>query len=626
MKNQLENHKALLKSDDEFLIYRTLRDKLSLDHAAVCGIMANICFESDFHSNILQYSFAEQFGLSSLEYTQKVDDGEISLDEFSRDTAGYGLCQWTYYFKKKELYKFLKDRGLSIGDLRGQTDFIIYELENSFPNLLREIQNKRKGHSVSVKNKKCTVTTEDTLQRAYDIAALFCATYEKPKMFKEELSSRGRLAEIFYVQYMDPFAGKFSHRVRKVKTVPESIETIYQKQILNENYIFIENISPSMINTAISLEDINFRKHHGIDYIKIIQALYRNVIFKKRIGGSTITEQLARNLYLTPEKTIRRKLKELRQARYIEKRLSKDQILELYLNVIYYGHGAYGILNASRSYFGCEPSELTDYQSVALCAVLPAPSKFNPFVDGNLFLRRIDLVLGILKKHKDIDENGIRELQKKEKDFAFRIRERMNNSNLSEIFKKNSIGYKDSGEGKTNLLTLPSSKAMNAESLVNYVYEVMKIPNVYCKGGLGQILTHKWLINRIKENPEFRYEEKNFDMLWNIPNGEIRIFDCSGLIKSFLMGGLGHFVYDKSKDINAVTMFNKATVKGTIDTIPEIPGICVYMTNHVGVYVGNREVIEATPNPDFGNGVVMTRLTERAWSHWFQLSGINYES
>ena len=440
LKNRLKDHKELLRPNDEFVIYSTLRNKLELDYAAICGIMANICFESDFDSTKLQNSYAGKFGCSGLEYTEGVDTGRISQDDFVHDLAGYGLCQWTLYSRKEKLYRFLKDRGLSIGDLQGQVDFLIHELETDFPYILDVLRNKREGHPITIVNKAYIIETHDNLQRSYDVAYFFCELFEEPneKVLYEQCRQRGRFAETLFVQYREPFFGKISHGICKCNIVSEDIIVIYQKQLIKNDYTFIEEVSPSMINTIVSLEDNNFRRHKGIDYLKTIRALLRSVTLKRRFGGSTITQQLAKNLYMTSEKTLRRKLKEILLARYIEKKLSKDRILELYLNIIYYGHGAYGIRSASRVYFGCEPSELEPYQCVALCAVLPAPSRFNPFADKELFLKRADLALRVLVKHKDLDRNEICEIQKAEKDFVGRIEKRIvqTDNNRQQIYRK----------------------------------------------------------------------------------------------------------------------------------------------------------------------------------------------
>lgn len=963
----MADHEVLRRPNDEFTIYRELRNKLKLDHAAVCGIMANICAESDFQSTVLQGSYSRKLGFGSSEYTERVDRGLISREEFAHDGAGYGLCQWTFPSRKEELYRFLKNRQCSIGDLQGQTDFLICELKNSFPDLLTGLRKRIFRHSVLIKNEKYPIETRDSLKRACDAAYFFCAVFEEPDeaVFYEQCRERGRLAEVLYAQYAEPFAGKFRHG-RKYGFVPEKIEDIFSRQMVRRDYCFIDGVSPCMKKAIVSLEDIAFYRHNGIDFPKTALAVFKSVCLKKRIGGSTITQQLARNLYLTREKTVIRKLKEMRIARYIEKRLSKDQILELYLNIIYYGHGAYGITDAGRRYFDCDPSQLLLSQSVALCAMIPAPSRFNPFANKDLFLKRTEIALGILQKHRDIDEEGTAQVKKETKEFVRRVEARIagineknkknyrravlnkgmsgwnnyrektdlcmekggdtpetfvryrveyneslkkrmslcgypspggerflfhhlffhslilepekafrhvsgdedfeswfisleefrkillslygrgyvlvdmrklldgqirlpagktplvlsfddmnyygymkdygfvsrmvpdKNGGISYVKEENGktveikngdsvavleefisghpdfsydgargiigltgyeglFGYRDLSDpdlaevvknlknmgwdfachsfshksgiynntvpnapkgiedadrwldgpgrilGKTDIFITPfgadirnnpqllkylkekgfvyfcsvadrrsvetdgesfyiqrysvdgvmmqtrqydfefyygnlssiydparkipfRAPGADAQSFVRHAYTCMRMPTVYCMGGMGQILTRDWLLEAKKANPDYYGNNDTFEMLWNIPNGEIRCFDCSGLVKRFLMGGLSHFSYDRSMDMNTKIMLDRAEVKGSIDTMPEQPGIILYMQDHVGIYVGKGRVIESTPSIRLGNGVVMAKVSDRPWTHWFRLNGICYDS
>ena len=105
----------------------------------------------------------------------------------------------------------------------------------------------------------------------------------------------------------------------------------------------------------------------------------------------------------------------------------------------------------------------------------------------------------------------------------------------------------------------------------------------------------------------------------------VRGFDCSGLIKNYMMGGLIEYKYDNSIDMNSEMMLEKSIKKGTIDTLPEVRGICLYMPGHVGIYVGNGFVIESTSNKKFGDGVCKTKISDRKWTHWFYCPTITYE-
>ncbi len=159
-------------------------------------------------------------------------------------------------------------------------------------------------------------------------------------------------------------------------------------------YVSLDKIPAHTRYAFISAEDKNFYKHFGIDPIAILRALITNISRKDiRQGGSTITQQLARNLFLTPERTLTRKIKEALLAIKIEREFSKDKILELYLNYIYLGQGAYGVEAASRIYFGKSVKDLTVDESAVLASLPKAPTKYNPFRNPERILERRNYVL-----------------------------------------------------------------------------------------------------------------------------------------------------------------------------------------------------------------------------------------
>ncbi|HPU77309.1 MAG TPA: PBP1A family penicillin-binding protein [Thermosynergistes sp.] len=147
----------------------------------------------------------------------------------------------------------------------------------------------------------------------------------------------------------------------------------------NRTWVRLEEISPWMIKATMAAEDSSFYKHHGVDISGIIRALWVNFRRGEAMqGGSTITQQLARNLFLTLERTLDRKIKETILALRMERIFSKDQILEMYLNTIYFGHGAYGVFAASQQYYGKKPSELSLAESAMLAGLIAAPERFTP--------------------------------------------------------------------------------------------------------------------------------------------------------------------------------------------------------------------------------------------------------
>ncbi len=188
----------------------------------------------------------------------------------------------------------------------------------------------------------------------------------------------------------------------------------------SEKRIFVpyNSIPALVINSFLSAEDKNFFKHPGVDAKGVLRAVVNNIsnfLSSKRLeGASTITQQVAKNFLLSNEVSIDRKLKEAILAFRIERALSKERILELYLNQIYLGEGSYGIASASLQYFDKPISEL-NYSEAALLAALPkAPSRYNPYKDIELAKFRRNLVLKNLYDNKYLNESEYISLSKKE--------------------------------------------------------------------------------------------------------------------------------------------------------------------------------------------------------------------
>ena len=145
------------------------------------------------------------------------------------------------------------------------------------------------------------------------------------------------------------------------------------------NYITIDKMPEDLVNGVISIEDRRFKQHLGFDIIGIIRAAIVNVRAGEIVeGGSTITQQLAKNLFLTEEKTLKRKLKELILAIKIEMDYSKEDIIEMYLNIIYFGSESYGVYEASREYFNKDVEDLTLKECAMLAGIIKSPSYYNP--------------------------------------------------------------------------------------------------------------------------------------------------------------------------------------------------------------------------------------------------------
>jgi len=148
-------------------------------------------------------------------------------------------------------------------------------------------------------------------------------------------------------------------------------------------------ISPNLAHAILLAEDDTFYQHHGFDYEQIRIALAENIVKQKfAYGGSTITQQLARTLYLRPRKSILRKAKEAVLTLYLEHTLSKKRILELYLNVVEWGPGIFGAEAASQYYFSKPALELTPDEAVAMASILPSPRRWSPFSEKAFMARR----------------------------------------------------------------------------------------------------------------------------------------------------------------------------------------------------------------------------------------------
>lgn len=144
-----------------------------------------------------------------------------------------------------------------------------------------------------------------------------------------------------------------------------------------EDFITIEEISPYFLDAIVATEDHRFYKHGAIDGIAILRATVENVLEGRLVqGGSTITQQLAKNMYFTNEKTFIRKIGELFVAYELEEEYSKEEILELYVNIIYYGDGNTGIKEASNNYFHKAANQLTLDEATLLAGLPQAPSRY----------------------------------------------------------------------------------------------------------------------------------------------------------------------------------------------------------------------------------------------------------
>jgi len=159
----------------------------------------------------------------------------------------------------------------------------------------------------------------------------------------------------------------------------------------------LERIPQHLIEAVVATEDVRFYEHRGIDFQGIGRAVLANFKQKKAVeGASTITQQLVKNSFLTPEKTMERKIKEALLAIELEKKYSKKEILAMYLNRVYFGHGAYGVQAAAQTYFGKNVQDLTLAESALLAGLLRNPGNYSPYLDPESALGRMETVLNLM--------------------------------------------------------------------------------------------------------------------------------------------------------------------------------------------------------------------------------------
>nr|MCU0256566.1 transglycosylase domain-containing protein [Vicinamibacterales bacterium] len=142
-----------------------------------------------------------------------------------------------------------------------------------------------------------------------------------------------------------------------------------------------DQVSPHLRHAIIAAEDEAFERHVGLSVPRIAITLLRDILERRRAGASTLTQQLAKNLFLTPEKTWERKIREALLAIQIEKRYTKQEIFTLYVNQIYLGHGAYGVEAASRLYFGKSARDLSVEEAAVIAGIIQSPSRQSPYVN-----------------------------------------------------------------------------------------------------------------------------------------------------------------------------------------------------------------------------------------------------
>ena len=235
------------------------------------------------------------------------------------------------------------------------------------------------------------------------------------------------------------FSGMFAPKNMDEQLQPDAASEFYDSKgsliyttLSEERRIPINiNYIPDHTQKAfIAIEDNRFYDHMGVDFRGTARAVVSTLSGREVQGGSTITQQLAKNAFLTQERTITRKIKEAFLARELEKRYTKDEILEMYLNHIYFGQGAYGVESAARYYFNKEAKDLNIAESATLAAIPKSPNYFNPFENPKASKERQELVIDQMVKYGFITEAQGEAAKKEELKLATTAKKREDNPNF----------------------------------------------------------------------------------------------------------------------------------------------------------------------------------------------------
>jgi penicillin-binding protein 1A len=197
-------------------------------------------------------------------------------------------------------------------------------------------------------------------------------------------------------------------RPPNVKIVDVNGKLIANRGMTGGESVSLQQMSPYIPEAVIAIEDRRFYSHFGIDPFGLARAMVSNLL-DGRIseGGSTLTQQLAKNLFLTPDRTIKRKVQEVLLALWLEHKFTKNQILEMYLNRVYFGSGAYGVEAASRRYFGKSAHDVTLAEAALLAGLVKAPSRLSPARDPKAAEKRAQIVLAAMRDQKMIGEKQL---------------------------------------------------------------------------------------------------------------------------------------------------------------------------------------------------------------------------
>lgn len=216
---------------------------------------------------------------------------------------------------------------------------------------------------------------------------------------------------VIYYGVRMPSASSWSipERPPNIKIVAVDGSIIANRGVTGGEALSLQEMSPYIPQAVIAIEDRRFYSHFGIDPLGLARALVANLVSGRAVqGGSTLTQQLAKNLFLSPERTMERKVQEVLLSFWLEHKFSKDQILAMYLNRVYFGSNAYGVEAASRRYFNKSARDANLGQAALLAGLLKAPSRLSPARDPEAAEERAQVVLGAMQEVGFVTEGEIK--------------------------------------------------------------------------------------------------------------------------------------------------------------------------------------------------------------------------
>ena len=226
------------------------------------------------------------------------------------------------------------------------------------------------------------------------------------------------VGSLLLIIFINNIMGISSVKFDKEKLISSSYQTVVyniddneiENTVESKKVVSIDEMPQDLINAFVSIEDKKFFEHNGLNYKRIAKAMFNNLkSFSFVEGASTISQQLIKNTHLSNEKTIKRKIKEMLLTKKLEKEFTKKDILETYLNIIYFGENSYGVERASNTYFNKSVNELSLSECATLAGIIKSPLKYSPVYNYENCVNRRNLVLKEMLKDNKITDTQFTE-------------------------------------------------------------------------------------------------------------------------------------------------------------------------------------------------------------------------